>query len=118
MTRFVDPVVDLKCAVFSLVGKGGLGKVSEKTGRIFKGLLGWGDSIQPMKPRKPQGAGGRTVWEARNQGIDTPICHKYPSVLLAMILRPPKRGFGPRVMKIFLSLGGVWENMLPLLISA
>lgn len=89
--------------------------MSEKTGRIFKGLLGWGDSIQPMKPRKPQGAGGRTVWEARNQGIDTP---KYPSVLLAMILRPPKRGFGPRVMKIFLSLGGVWENMLPLLISA
>ena len=95
-----------------------MGKVSEKRGRILKVCLDWGDSIQPMKPRKPQGAGGRTVWEARNQGIDTPICHKYPSVLLAMILRPPKRGFGPRVMKIFLSLGGVWENMLPLLISA
>ena len=84
----------------------------------MKGLLGLGDSIQPMKTRKTQGAGGRTVWEARNQRIDTPICYKYPSVLLAMILRPPKRGFGPRVMKIFLSLGGVWENMLPLLISA
>ena len=45
MTRFVDLLVDLKCGVFSLVGKGGLGKSERKKGENFEGFAWIGGTV-------------------------------------------------------------------------
>ena len=58
MTRFVDLFVDLKCGVFSLVGKGVLGKSERKKGENFEGFAWLGGQYPTNETQETTGGRG------------------------------------------------------------